>query len=183
MKCPCAKRRKPNLWVGLAAGLAGGLVGTVAMSQYQALWQKAARKKNEDQDARDARREQPSGQEPEPATVRTAAALSKAILGWELTPEQKKIAGPLVHYGFGTKVGGVYGVLAEFSDVVSTPAGLPFGAALWLGADELVIPALGLSQPVTKYPLSTHLYALTAHLVWAATTDGVRRLVRKAVLS
>jgi len=176
MVCLCAKRRKPHLWVGLAAGLAGGLAGTWVMSQYQALWQKAARK-GED------KHEEETGVESEPVTVKTAVSLSRYLLHHELTPQEKKIAGPMVHYSFGTKMGGVYGAIAESSDAVATPAGLPFGAALWLAADELTIPALGLSRPITEYPLSTHLYGLTAHLVWAAVADGVRRLVRKAMLS
>jgi hypothetical protein len=49
--------------------------------------------------------------------------------------------------------------------------GLPFGTAVWLAADEGVVPALGLSQESDKYPLSTHAYALASHLVYGLTTE------------
>ncbi len=58
---------------------------------------------------------------------------------------------------------------------------MPFGAAVWLVADDAVVPALGFSKAVTEYPLSTHAYALSSHLVYGLTTDVVRRLVHKLI--
>ena len=86
-----------------------------------------------------------------------------------------------MHYAFGTVVGGVYGVVAEFAPVVTTGAGVPFGTAVWLGADEIAVPALGLSKPPTQYPLSKHLYAIASHFVYGLTTDVVRRSLRKVL--
>lgn len=34
--------------------------------------------------------------------------------------------------------------------------GVPFGAALWLAADEVEVPAFGLSKSPFEYPLSSH---------------------------
>ena len=42
-------------------------------------------------------------------TVRTASAISEEIFDHKLTRIEKKIAGPAVHYGLGTGVGGLYG--------------------------------------------------------------------------
>jgi putative membrane protein len=50
---------------------------------------------------------------------------------------------------------------------------------VWLGADEIGVPALGLSGPPTQYPLSVHLYALASHLVYGFTTELVRRTLRR----
>ncbi len=58
-------------------------------------------------------------------------------------------------------------------------AGLPFGSAVWAIADDVVVPALGLSKSPTAYPLSTHAYALTSHWVYGLTTELVRKAVRK----
>ncbi len=58
---------------------------------------------------------------------------------------------------------------------------MPFGAALWLGADEVAVPLFGLSGPPFAYPASTHASALAAHLVYGATADLVRRAVRAAL--
>ena len=60
-------------------------------------------------------------------------------------------------------------------------AGLPFGAAFWLLADETAVPLLGLSKGPTEYPLSTYAYALASHLVYGLTAEAVRRAVRGAL--
>jgi putative membrane protein len=77
--------------------------------------------------------------------------------------------------------GDVYSAVVEFEPATTAGAGLPFGAAVWLFADEIVVPALGLSKPATEYPLSTHAYALASHLVYGVTTELVRREVRRAL--
>ena len=73
---------------------------------------------------------------------------------------------------------GVYGAAAEVFPEVTAGAGLPYGAVVWLGADEGVVPLLGLSKAPNEYPVSTHAYALASHLVYGLTTEIVRRGVR-----
>jgi putative membrane protein len=89
------------------------------------------------------------------------------------------VAGPALHYGFGALTGAVYGALAELVPAVTWGAGAPFGTAVWLGADEVTVPALGLSGPPWESPPSVHARALGAHLVYGLTTEGVRRLARR----
>ena len=55
---------------------------------------------------------------------------------------------------------------------------MPFGATVWLAADDITLPAVGLAEWPTEYPLSTHAYALASHLVYGLTTEAVRRAVR-----
>ncbi|MFN2452708.1 MAG: DUF1440 domain-containing protein [Pyrinomonadaceae bacterium] len=71
----------------------------------------------------------------------------------------------------GATSGAIYGVTAELVPVVTVGAGIPFGAAVWLIADDAAVPALGLSKSPTEYPLSTHAYALASHFVYGLTTD------------
>src|SRR4030095_2339440 len=113
-------------------------------------------------------------------TVKAASAVSEGIFGHRLTKNEKKIAGPAVHYSLGTAVGGLYGAAAEIAPEVAKGAGVPFGAAFWLVVDETAVPLLGFSKGPTKYPLSTHVYALTSHFVYGLTAEAVRRAVRKA---
>lgn len=150
-----------NIAVGVAAGMLGGLLATWVMSEYQALF--SASSGNDEKD--------------EPATVKAAARISENVFGHQLTRDGKKIAGPAVHYTFGTLNGAVYGALAEASPGITAARGVLFGAGLWLIADEVAVPALGLSKSPAAYPPSTHLYSLTSHLVYGFTTDFVRRLV------
>jgi uncharacterized membrane protein YagU involved in acid resistance len=54
-----------------------------------------------------------------------------------------------------------------------------FGTGLFVAADEVAVPALGLSKSPREYPLSTHLYGLASHLVYGFTAEYVRRGVRR----
>ena len=111
--------------------------------------------------------------------MKTASKIYETVFGEPLSPEQKKAAGPVVHYVFGTAMGGLYGVAAEYDRRVRSGAGVPFGTVLFAAADEVAVPALGLSKEPTEYPLSQHAYALASHVVYGATTEAVRRVTRK----
>jgi hypothetical protein len=121
------------------------------------------------------------GKEQDDATVETARVISRNVLGRELKESEKEQAGAMVHYAFGALSGGLYGALAEVSPQVTMGAGLPFGAAFWMLADEVAVPALGLSKGPTEYPLSTHAYALASHLVYGMTTELSRRALRQVL--
>src|SRR5712671_3548256 len=89
---------KPNTRRGLLAGAVGGLIACFAMSQFHSFFQKAESSAEDKQ---------------EDSTVKTASAVSQKIFHHELTPLQKKIAGPAVHYGFGASVATFYGAAVE----------------------------------------------------------------------
>jgi putative membrane protein len=187
------KRRTRNsgegdVWKGLAAGLVGGLVASWTMNRFQDVWSKLVEEfgqSKEQSSARDGNGESQQAQggeeQADDATVKAASAISEGIFDHRLTKGEKKIAGPAVHYVFGTSVGGLYGAVAEVAPEVTAGAGLPFGAAFWLVADETAVPLLGLSKGPTEYPLSTHAYALASHFVYGLTAEAVRRAVRSAL--
>src|SRR5918995_5640989 len=180
--------RRPDLLKGLAAGLTAGFVASWTMNEFQAAWSKAAEGFEKPHGAQamqpsqggDPGKEGQSKEQQDDATVKAARAISQNILGRELDESEKKGAGAAVHYAFGTATGGLYGAVAEFAPPVTVAAGLPFGAAFWLVADETAVPLLGLSEGPTKYPLSTHAYALASHLVFGVTAEVTRRVVRNA---
>ena len=168
-----------NLWKGAVAGLAAGLAATWVMTQFETLSQKAIQKLESGKEGNG--KEEKGQQEDEDATVKTAEAISRHLFHHELSPKEKKVAGPAVHYSFGTLTGGVYGALAELQPAVTRGVGAPFGAALWLGADEVAVPAFHLSEPPLEHPPSVHAKALAAHLVYGLTTETVRRMVRQVL--
>ena len=84
--------------------------------------------------------------------------------------------GPVVHYAFGATMGAVYGGLSAVLPETSLGFGTAFGTALFAVADEIAVPALGLSKPPTETPASSHVMALASHLVWGSTTEAVRRM-------
>jgi hypothetical protein len=161
-------RRHRSVWKGMLAGLAGGLAASWTMNQFQA----GLKKVNGNGQQQGERREGAD------ATVKAASAVSETVANHQLTHDEKKVAGPVVHYVFGSTIGALYGAAAEFSPMTTKGWGVPFGAAVFVGADEIGVPLAGLSEPPHKVPASTHASALAAHLVYGATTDGVRRIVR-----
>jgi hypothetical protein len=172
---------------GLAAGLVAGLVASWTMNRFQDVWIKLADSDDRNESAHASPQEsqqseqQSNGEEQDDTTVRAASAISEGLFDHKLTKEEKKIAGPAVHYSLGTGVGGLYGAVAEVVPEVTAGAGLPFGAAFWLVVDEGAVPLLSLSKGPTAYPLSTHVYALASHFVYGLTTEIVRRSVRNAI--
>jgi hypothetical protein len=53
-----------------------------------------------------------------------------------------------------------------------------YGATLWATADEVAVPALGLSEPASEYPAAIHLQALASHLVYGVATWEAVRAIR-----
>lgn len=160
------------IWKSIGAGALGGLAASFAMNQFQAVLSSAKK----------AVAEGPEGQQEssgggEDANVKTAEAISEKLGGHKLSEAEKKWAGPAVHYGFGTLMGAVYGALEHSVPEIGLGRGALFGTALWLGADEIAVPAFGLSGPPTETPVSSHLSGLAAHLVYGLVTDLVKRSV------
>ena len=148
------------------------------MDRFQELWL-AVSPPDDSQRKEDEARASEQGEEgQDDATVRAASAISEGLFEHKLTKAEKKIAGPAVHYAVGATSGIVYGVASEFLPEVSIGFGLPYGTAFWLVVDEGAVPLLRLSKPPTAYPASTHIYSLASHLVFGATAEGVRRLLR-----
>ncbi len=175
---------------GTVAGLVGGLVASWTMNQFQAAWTKATEgfqkphgaQSLQPSDTPDSGRSSEQNKEnQDDATVKAAKAISEGVFGHELKESEKKPAGAAVHYAFGTATGGLYGAAAEIAPQVTTGLGLPFGAAFWMVADEGAVPLLGLSKGPTEYPVSTHVYALTSHLVYGLTAEVTRRAVRNII--
>ncbi len=171
----------PNIWKGALAGLVAGLVASWAMDRFQDVWITLSPNKDSTKDENSTEENGDSEDRDvseDDATVKAASAISEGLFAHELTPAEKKIVGPAVHYAVGATSGIVYGVAAEFLPQVTKGSGLRYGAVFWLTVDEGAVPLLGLSKPPTEYELSTHIYALASHLVFGATAEGIRRLLR-----
>lgn len=182
-----------DVWKGLAAGVVGGLVASVVMNGFQALLSRQFAGEERSHGAQSLQQGTPrqgvgrelqaeGKDEPEDdATERLANAISVAVFDHELTEQEKELAGTALHYAMGTTSGALYGAVAEVVPQATAGAGLPYGLAVWLVADEGIVPAAGLSKSPAEYPLWIHAYSLSSHLVFGLTTELVRRAVRKAL--
>lgn len=164
---------------GLLAGTVGGLIGAWCMNGIQRISRgMPARTGRDAGKSSRAAPGQSSQRQREPATVQLTRAVVERTFRRSLTAKEKKIADPLMHYGFGAITGAAYGAAAEFAPGVAVGAGLPFGAAVWVAADEITMPALGVSKPPWRNPVSTHAYALASHFVYGLSTELSRRAFR-----
>lgn len=162
-----------DLMKGLLAGVAGGILASFLMEQFQAAWSAAG--------AAIRSEKKRSGRPADPATVKVANLVAEKISGHKIPADYKPLAGEAVHYGMGATSAALYGALAEVAPVVTVASGTAFGTGLWALADEVAVPAAGLSKPAREIPLVTHVYALASHLVFGWITETVRRAVRRAL--
>jgi putative membrane protein len=182
-----------ELWKGMAAGVAGGLMGGWVMNRFQSWWSRWSHGSSRPHGAQSLQQGSPqrgvgrelrrrgNEEEGDNAAVRVASAVSEGAFHHRLKKNEKETAGAVSHYVMSATSGGIYGGVAELLPGATIGAGLPFGATVWLVADEIVVPALGLSKKPTEYPLSIHAYALASHLVYGLTTEMGRRALRSAL--
>ncbi len=181
-------KRKPSLLRGLIVGAAAGITATFIMDQFQKLsssGQKAIEKQKKLADGElpwliaheQAQQEQKAAKQ-EGSTEKVARNIAE-VAGKEIPPESKKQAGQAVHYSFGTLMGIAYGVTTEFLPEISSGSGTAFGTMLFLGADEIAIPALRLAPPPTATAPTDHLQHWAAHVVYGGSLELVRGLLRR----
>ena len=161
-------RNGEKLWKGALAGAAAGLAASWTMNQFQAGWSTIQQKTT-------GETRQGEGED---ATMKAANFAAEKTLHRELSKEEKKRVAPYFHYGFGTLMGTLYGILAEEFPAAKAGFGTAFATGLFLVADEGIVPALKLGGSPKEVPLSSHLEALASHLVYGVSTESVRRGIR-----
>ncbi len=163
-------RDKNKVCRGLIAGSIGGLAASWVMPRFQSLLSIALEGQTD-----------PHKGQGEDATVKTAQKISSELLGHQLSAEEKKASGPIVHYAYGTSIGALYGGLAQKYETTKSGFGTAYGAAAWALGDEIAVPALGLGKRPSETPVSQQIQTLAAHLVYGMTLEGVRRLTLKVL--
>jgi putative membrane protein len=171
-----------NLARGMIAGAVGGLVASWVMNVFMenAGPKLQAAVETEGERERAAWEQALKSDVPkEDATMKTADAVVEVVTGGRhLSWEEKKIGGPIVHYAFGTLMGGLYGAAAEYAKTARSGNGALFGVVLFTGADMIAVPALNLSSSSGEAPASSLATPYGAHLVYGMTTELIRRVVR-----
>lgn len=167
---------KKHIVRGILAGVAGGLVASWVMNEFSTtLGQKLSDAVESPQDKAELQRQSDG----EDATMKAADRIVETVTGGRhLSHEQREVGGPIVHYSMGALSGGVYGALAEYCDATKAGFGTTFGAILFATADVFGVPAMKLGPWPDEYPVSSLANPLATHLVYGATTELVRRLVR-----
>ena len=161
---------------GILAGAIGGLAGTWAMSEAQRGWTLLVDRQPPDSaagkhDARDWQ-ERSEGQN---SNELAAQAMATTVMGRRLDRDELAVGAALTHYAFGTAMGALYG--ASMNDQMRVGTGIAFGLTVWLFADEIAMPLLGLSDSTVRRPLEKHLQSAVAHIVFGVATELTRDAV------
>ena len=168
------RRSEPGAAINIIGGLVGGLVASFAMERFQRMLGGISPDLGGAPGGGGQQYRKPQS---EPSTYKAADAIATGTIGRRVPPQHKPAAGAAIHYAFGGAVGAIYGAGAARSSEITAWGGLPFGATVWLIADEMGMPLVGLAKRPSEYPLRDHVTALTSHLVYGATTEAVRRCV------
>jgi hypothetical protein len=152
----------------VARGLAAGVFGTGAMTAWQSLSTKLRPESDgESQPAGD--HQDPWEQAPVPARVGRRAI--EGVLQREVSPERIGVLTNVMHWGYGTGWGAVYGLLGRVVPGHSVRRGLLFGTAVWATSYLTLVP-MGLYQPPWEYEPSELALDLSYHLVYGAGVAG-----------
>ena len=158
----------------ILGGFVGGLAGSFVMERLQ---RALGRLSPEVGGAPGGGGQQYRKPQSEPSTYKAADLVATATTGHAVPASKKPMAGAAVHYAFGGAVGAIYGAAAAYNPELTAGWGLPYGASVWVIADELGMPALGLAPPPTAHPVKDHATTLASHLLFGAVTECVRRSV------
>lgn len=165
---------------GALAGAIGGALGTVVLNEFQTSYLKLTRQIESSAG---------SGATPladqqrqllntfEKAHLTTAETAAQTV-GTRISSAHRAAAATTTEFAFGMLSAAVYGALAESVPAVTAGYGTLFGAVLFTGASEAVLPALGwVPAPSRRTPVQ-HVGGLAGNVVYGITTEAVRRLLR-----
>jgi hypothetical protein len=167
--------RRPGAAGDAVAGALAGLCASWVMSAAYGPIMRAG-------SAQTLRREREAQAGLPPSTVRAAEAAARAVGGALPDRRSREVGGKAVHYGYGIAWGAAFALAGRSVAPRWRPpplaTGLAFGALLWLVSDEVLVPLFGFSREPARYPPSSHLKGLAAHLVYGVATDVAWRAAR-----
>ena len=154
---------------GMLAGIAATWVmGRVTTLMYEREDPKA--RKLED-DARDGR-----------TAYEVAAEKSAAMVGRELSEEERATAGAAIHWALGAGAGALYGALRGRVPGLDAGAGLVYGVAFFLVVDEAGNTVLGLTPGPRAFPWQAHARGLVGHVVFGVASELTLRALDRAMV-
>jgi hypothetical protein len=106
-----------------------------------------------------------------PAPARVAKLFIERVSGRELSARYVRPLNNLTHWGYGLFAGAQYGIYAGVLHSPKLRYGIPFGAGVW-ASGYVILPLLGVYEPIWKYDAKTLGNDLSAHLVFGTTTAG-----------
>lgn len=103
-----------------------------------------------------------------PAPARLANLVAERLTGSEIPVRHVGLVNDVTHWGYGTSMGALYGLLLGNRDRVAR-SGILWGAAVW-SSSYVLLPAAGVYKPIWRYDATTLARDLSAHLVFGIST-------------
>lgn len=182
MRTPPDRNAHTGTFARGLVGFAGGLLAGLAMNLFsRAITSARCGREAEgaapgpDRVGRGAQPPQAAGDAQNDATVRLGASAYRALTGREPAQVTRSWLGTTVHYAFSGAVGAFYTVAAHHVPALRVTRGIAYGTAVWILADEMLIPLLGLSRGPRELSPGVHAYALGGHWVYGLALDSTTR--------
>lgn len=168
------EHRNRSILRGAVAGIAGGLIASWAMNEFM-----RGPGKQIQQSLGDGQSGPKHETEEDDATMKAADSIVEIITGGRhLSHEGKEKGGPIVHYGYGALMGGIYGGLVEYWSAPKAGFGTLFGTVLFGAGDLAAVPALHLGASPTQQPPSALVNPFLGHVVYGTAAELARRAIR-----
>lgn len=153
-------------------GLVAGAAGTVAMTAWQELSAKLQSGQEQGEESQDS--SDPWAKASAPAKV---GRLLLRGVGYDVPPDKIGLLTNVMHWGYGTTWGGVYGaVMGKAAHEWPLLRGLGFGAWVWVMSYVQLVP-LGIYEPPWEYPLPELALDLSYHLAYGAGVGAAGSVV------
>jgi hypothetical protein len=154
-----------------ARGVLAGLAGTATMTAWQEL---SAKLQSSGGDGEASQPPDPWERAPAPAK---AGRLLLGAVGYDVPAERIDLLTNVMHWGYGTSWGAIYGAVMGNAAVDRPLArGLAFGTWVWVMSYIQMVP-LGIYEPPWKYSPQELAWDLSYHLAYGAGVGTAGALV------
>lgn len=153
----------------VARGIAAGAIGTATMTAWQEL---STKLQSPGEDRVSVEAPASGAAEPDPwehasAPAKVGRKLLEDLFGYEVPPEKIGLLTNVMHWGYGTSWGALYGVLQGTSRGPALRRGLVFGTGVWAMSYVMLVP-MGLYEPPWKYSPKELALDVSYHLAYGA---------------
>jgi uncharacterized membrane protein YagU involved in acid resistance len=160
----------------VARGALAGIAGTAVMTGWQLLAAKLRAPGEKDTGAQDDPPQDPWDAASAPAKV--AKRIGEGVFQREVSPDLIPLLTNVMHWGYGTGWGAVYGIAAGGRQVGTVRAGAAFGTAVWASSYAQLVP-MGLYEPPWKYPPAELALDLSYHVVYGLGAAAAFRVLAR----
>jgi uncharacterized membrane protein YagU involved in acid resistance len=158
----------------LVRGVLAGVVGTAAMSGWQAISQRL--RESDTDDVQAASEGNPDPWEKAPVPAKVGKRVIEGVFHRAVPPERIALLTNVVHWSYGTAWGAVFGLTRGTARRNPLAHGLLFGTGVWAMSYVELVPA-GLYKPPWEYPAREVAFDISYHLVYGVAVAASYELL------